>query len=174
MKIILVLFLLVFNFFASELTPISQNPKANLEAISKHAIKIGSGEDTVAYLFVDPLCSYSRELMKKIYDNKMLLLTNTYYVFLYRLPRLNSEKAMHYILEAKNQKEMLLDIMVYEDVIDIEDFTPKDSTIIALKNIANVAKTLDMTVRPYMISFDKDSKYCRVSEGTAACLDEFN
>jgi hypothetical protein len=79
---------------------------------------------------------------------------------------------MQYIYESNNQKQALVDIMVEEEIVDLENFKAKESTFQALKEIADIAKTLDMTQRPYMISFDKGSKYCRVSEGTASCLEE--
>lgn len=172
MRFLLVIFLLVFNLLAAEIIPESQKPKIAVESISKHAIRFGEGTSSKIYVFIDPLCKYSRELIKKIYENKMLLLSNSYYVYLYRLPRLDSEKTMQYIYESADPKSTLIDIMVDEDFIDFKNFQPKESTVKALKEIADVAATLDMTQRPYMISFDKDSKYCRVSEGTASCLEE--
>lgn len=172
MKFLSILFLLVFNLFGAEVIDVSQKPKADLESISKHAIKFGTGNACNVYVFIDPLCKYSRELIKKIEANKMLQLSNTYYIFLYRLPRLESEKIMQYILESPNPKETLIEIMVDEEIVDVENFEAKESTVKVLQEIAAVAATLNMTQRPYMISFDKDSKYCRVSEGTASCLEE--
>lgn len=167
------LFILIFsNLFGAEVADVSQKPKADLESIAKHAIKFGTGNASDVYVFVDPLCKYSRELMKKIEANKMLQLSNTYYIFLYRLPRIESEKIMQYILESPNPKETLIEVMVDEEIVDLENFEAKESTIKALQEVATVAATLDMTQRPYMISFDRDSKYCRVSEGTASCLEE--
>lgn len=172
MKFLSILFLLVFNLFGAEIIDVSQKPKADLESIAKHAIKFGTGNASNVYVFVDPLCKYSRELIKKIEANKMLQLSNTYYVFLYRLPRLDSEKTMQYILESANPKQTIVEIMVDEEIVEVEDFEAKERTVKALREIAEVAATLDMTQRPYMISFDRDSKYCRVSEGTASCLEE--
>ncbi|OHE02375.1 MAG: hypothetical protein A2W82_09775 [Sulfurimonas sp. RIFCSPLOWO2_12_36_12] len=172
MKFLSILFLLVFNLLGAEVISASQKPKSDLESISKHAIVFGTGNASDVYVFVDPLCKYSRELIKKIDDNKMLQLSNRYYIFLYRLPRLDSEKTMQYILESTDPKATLIEIMIEEDILELVDFKAKESTIKALREIADVASTLDMTQRPYMISFDKDSKYCRVSEGTASCLEE--
>jgi hypothetical protein len=172
MKFLSILLLSVFTLFGAESIPESKKPKVLLESISKHAIKFGSGNVSDVYVFLDPLCKYSRELMKKIESNKILQLTNSYHIMLYRLPRLESEKIMQYIYESDNQKQTLIDIMVDEDIVDFKDFEAKKSTKKALQEITEVAKTLDMTQRPYMISFDKDSKYCRVSEGTASCLEE--
>ncbi len=172
MKFLTILLLSVFTLFGSETVFASQKQKAELESISKHAIKFGTGRESDVYIFVDPLCKYSRKIIKKIESNKMLQLTNSYYIMLYRLPRLESEKIMHYIYESDTPKQTLIDIMVDEDIVELENFKAKESTLKALKEITEVAKTLDMTKRPYMISFDKDSKYCRVSEGAASCLEE--
>ncbi|MFA7353807.1 MAG: hypothetical protein WCZ70_04195 [Sulfurimonadaceae bacterium] len=170
----LFLFVAIFsNLFGAEVVDVSQKPKTDLESIAKHAIKFGTGNASEVYVFIDPLCKYSRELMKKIEANKMLQLSNTYYIFLYRLPRLDSEKTMQYILESPNPKETLIEVMVDEEIVDVENFEAKESTLKALREIADVAATLDMTQRPYMISFDRDSKYCRVSEGSASCQEEF-
>jgi len=174
MKLLSVLFILIFSLGAAEIVSVSQKPKADLESISKHAIKFGSGEDSDVYVFVDPLCQYSRALIKKIDESKMLQLSNTYYIFLYRLPRLDSEKTMQYIYESSDPKESLIEIMVYEYEVDLSDYQARQTTVDALGEIAKVAATLDMTKRPYMISFDKGSKYCRVSEGEASCLEEFD
>ncbi len=173
MKFLSLIFLLFINIFAAQSVDITQKPKADLEAIEHHAIRFGTGEMSKVYVFVDPLCQYSKALMKKIDENKMLQLTNSYYIFMYRLPRLDSEKSMQYILEAKDRKEALVEVMIDEEIIDVSDLVAKPQTLKALKEIAEVASTLEMTQRPYMISFDKDSKFCRVSEGSASCLDEF-
>ncbi len=174
MKLVSILFFLIFTLGAAEIVSVSQKPKAALESISKHAIKFGSGEESEVYVFVDPLCPYSRNLIKKIDEDRMLQLSNTYYIFLYRLPRFDSEKTMQYIYESSDPKETLIEIMVYEYEVDLSDFQARKTTIDALGEIAEVAATLDMTKRPYMISFEKGSKYCRVSEGEASCLEEFD
>ncbi|MDQ1264145.1 MAG: hypothetical protein QG559_1146 [Campylobacterota bacterium] len=172
MKFFIMLFLSIFTLFALEPIPIARKPKADLEAISKYAINFGSGKNSDIYVFIDPLCKYSRELIKKINSNKMLQLTNTYHILLYRLPRLDSQKMMEYILESKDPKETLISIMIDEEIVDLNNFEAKEKTKEILNGISKVAQTLDMTQRPYMISFEKDSPYCRVSEGTAACLEE--
>lgn len=174
MKLLSILFLFILNLGAAEIVSISQKPKADLKLIEQHAIKFGTGEESDVYVFVDPLCPFSRKLMKKIDENKMLQLSSTYYVFLYRLPILDSEKTMQYIYESSDPKETLVDIMVYEEEVDLSGYEARQSTIDALDEIAKVAKTLDFTKRPYMISFEKGSKYCRVSEGEASCLEEFD
>lgn len=174
MKFLSILFILIFNLTAAEIVSVSQKPKADLESISKHAIKFGTGDESIVYVFVDPLCKYSRALVKKIDEDRMLQLSNTYYIFLYRLPRYDSEKTMQYIYESSDPKETLTEIMIYEYEVDLSDYQARGTTIDALNEIAQVAATLDMTQRPYMISFEKGSKYCRVSEGEASCMEEFD
>jgi hypothetical protein len=173
MKIVVLLFFSWFLLGASQKIDVAQKPQAALVELSKdHAIKVGTGTMTDVYVFLDPLCSFSKALMKQIDANKMLQVTNTYHILMYRLPRLDSDKMMQYILEAKDQKETLLAIMVDGEVPDLDGFVAKPETLQKLKEIAEVAKQLDMQLRPYMISFDRGSKYCRVSEGTASCLEE--
>lgn len=171
MKILSILLLLTVSLlWGGELQ--TKEPQKSLEAISKYAVKIGSGNESDVYIFVDPMCQYSKKLIKKLHENKIIQLANTYYIFLYRLPKFDSTKMMQYILEASDQKEALIDIMVHEEPLDLEGFEAKEQTKAALEAISDVAKTLDMTKRPYMISFEKGSAYCRVSEGTASCLEE--
>lgn len=172
MKALMIVVFLWINTFALEHS-MSDEPKVFLEQTSKYAIKIGNGNSKVTYLFVDPKCKYSKRLMTKINESKMLQLINTYYIFLYRLPRLDSEKLIHYIYQSDDPKSTLIDVMVYDDLVELEDFNATDKTKREIKIISDMAKKLDMTLRPYMISFEKDSAYCTVSEGTASCLEEF-
>ena len=162
MKFLYILLLLCFNIFAEQTVLESEKPRIMLESISQHAIRIGSGDAKVVYLFVDPKCKYSRRLMKIIYDNKMLQLTNSYYIFLYRLQRLDSKKLIQYIYQSENKQSTLIDVMVDKEIIDLDEFKATKKTLKAIQSIAEVAKKLDIEVRPYLISFEKDSKYCKV------------
>lgn len=173
MKYIIALFLLGVTLFGGQNIPIEQKPKAMLEAISHNAINIGTGNMSDVYVFLDPLCSASRALIKQINANKLLQISNTYHIFLYRLPRLDSEKTMQYIYQSDDPQKAIIEIMVDEDIVDFTNFKANEKTLKMLVEVSEVAKKLDMKFRPYMISFDKDSKYCRVSEGTASCLEEF-
>ena len=172
MKFLYVLLLLCFNIFAEQTVLESEKPRIMLESISEHAIRIGSGDAKVVYLFVDPKCKYSRRIMKIIDNNKMLQLTNSYYIFLYKLPILDSKKLIQYIYQSKDQKTTILDVMVDEDITDLDEFEVTEKTLKAIQSIAKVANKLDIQVRPYIISFEKDSKFCKVSEGEASCLEE--
>lgn len=174
MRKLVILLLMTFSLVAQDKIPASQKPKKDLESIKEYAIKLGSGSSSEVYVFVDPLCSFSKALMKQLTKNKMAQATNSYYILLYRLPRLDSVKTMEYILESKDKAKTLLEIMVDGEVVDLSDFKAKDSTKEILSKIESVAKTLDMKERPYMISFEKDSPYCRVSEGSVSCLEELS
>jgi len=173
MKFLYIILLLSFNIFASENIPVKQKPQYMLESISKHAIRIGTGTLSNVYIFVDPMCKYSRRIMSRINENQMLQLKSSYYIFLYRLPKFDSDKLIQYIYQSSDQKSVIMDVMVDEEIIDLDDFKADKETLQALKNIAKVAKKLDMKLRPYIITFDKGSKYCRVSEGIVSCLEEF-
>lgn len=172
MKFLFINMLLCFNFLHAESKSAAKEPRAMLESISEYAIHIGTGKSKTVYLFVDPLCKFSKEIVTKISENKMLQLTDSYYVFLYRLPKLDSEKLIQYIYQSDDQKSALLDIMVEGEIVDFDNFKADDKTLNTIGKIAKVAKKLDMKLRPYMISFEKDSQYCRVSEGSASCLEE--
>lgn len=100
MKIVVLLFFSWFLLGASQKIDVAQKPQAALVELSKeHAIKVGTGTMTDVYVFLDPLCSFSKALMKQIDANKMLQVTNTYHILMYRLPRLDSDKMMQYIEE---------------------------------------------------------------------------
>ncbi|MCK4974753.1 MAG: hypothetical protein KAR81_05830 [Sulfurimonas sp.] len=169
-----------------------------LESISKYAIRVGTGNEKIVYMFVDPLCRYSRRLLTKICKNKILQQTSSYYIFLYKHPILSSTKSIQYIYQSDDPKSILLDIMIDDeiidsdkfhasaetlepihtididgDIIDLSELKTNDETIKSIEEIAKVAKQLDMKRRPYLISFEKDSKHCSVSEGIVSCLEEF-
>ncbi|MDA7817270.1 hypothetical protein N9A28_03675 [Sulfurimonas sp.] len=167
MKAILLTILLSLSIFASE------QPKEFLEETSKYAIKIGSGDTKTVYMFIDPKCKHSKKILKKIMDSKSILSHNTYYIFLYELERLESIDLIYYIYQSEEQKVTLLEVMIDEEIVDLDEFEVTKKTKNDIGLISKVAKKLDMTQRPYMISFEKNSKFCTVSEGKASCLNEF-
>lgn len=172
MKLFLILSLLYFNLYSDNNIKKSQEPESLLKSIAKHAIKIGKGTSKIVYIFVDPMCKYSKKIITNVSDNKLLLKDSTYYILLYGLKKYDSDKLMAYILESDDKLSTLEEIMVY-DSSDIEEFIPKVETLNALKEIAEVGEKLKMKLRPYIISFEKDSKYCMVSEGEASCIEGF-
>ena len=173
MKLVFVILLFSFNLFSSDKISPEQKPKMMLESISQHAIKIGTGTSKEVYIFVDPMCQYSRKIITKILDNKMLQVVNTYYIFFYALEKYPSDNLIEYIFESENQLESLEEVMVYESMLELEEYEAKDKTTRALKEVAKVGKNLKITLRPYIISFEKGSKYCQVSEGELSCVEDF-
>ncbi|WP_373034823.1 thioredoxin fold domain-containing protein [Sulfurimonas sp.] len=168
MKKILIVLLLCFNVFAVE------KPHDLLKSISKDAINIGTGKKNDVYVFVDPMCKYSKRFIKKISENKMLQMLNSYHVFLYRLPKYESDRLIQYIYQSADKKKTLLDVMVRSKKINLDGFKATSKEYEITKRITKVAKKLKIKKRPYMISFQKDSGYCRVSEGIVECMEELD
>lgn len=168
--------LLCFNIYASEYKT-DENTSLNfLNSISKYAINIGSGSDSDIYVFVDPLCTLSQKYITKIFEDKTLQSKNTYHIFLFELPRLESIEFIQYIYQSENPKSTLLDIMLNNNTfIDFEEFNVNENTLQTIDDISKFAKSLNIKLRPYLIIFDKQEKFCRDSEGVAPCLaNEFN
>ena len=141
-----------------------------MASISEHSIRIGNGEDRV-YVFIDPLCMRSAEYIKLISQDKEIQKKKSFYIFLYRIKRLNSEKTIQYIYQDENPKSILEDIMIYNDDVDLKGFEVEEETLKIIEKINKVAQTLKIRQRPYLLSFKKGSKYCTVSDGTAPCLE---
>lgn len=169
MKLI-ILILLSINIFALETT----QPKDLLNSISKHAIRIGTGEVNSYYVFVDPMCPHSKKLIKLLSENMMKQIQSTFYVFLYRLPKFESDQLIHFIYQSQNPKSSLMDIMVANKQPDLSSYEINHDRIDMIDNIASVAKQLKMKKRPYIIHFENTSIFCTVSEGSAPCLEEFD
>jgi len=165
MKAFSLIFVLFVNLFAA------QDYQGLVNSISKYAIRIGTGPNKI-YTFVDPLCSKSQTFIDLIDSRKDLQTKNSYYIFLYRLPKFNSEKYIQYIYQSSHRLDSLKEIMIYEDYDVLEDFKLKQKTLDTTNDIAKVAEGLKMKRRPYLLIFDQGSSYCRVSEGTAPCMEE--
>jgi hypothetical protein len=165
MKVLLVIFLLTFNLYAAD------DRQAMMDSISQYAIRIGTGPDH-NYVFVDPLCPKSQYFIELISGRKDLQEKNSYFIFLYRLNKFDSDELIQYIYQSEMPLQSLKEIMIDKDYDDIEDFTARKKTLDIIHDIAEVAKELHMKRRPYMLIFDEGSPYCKVSEGTAPCLEE--
>ena len=165
MRIFVFIFLLLSNLLALE------TRQDLMDSISKYAIKLGNGKNKT-YTFIDPLCPKSQAYIELILDNKDLQQEHTFYIFLYQLPNFDSRELIVYIYQSKDPLASLEEVMVEEDYEDIEVYETKHSTIKMINAIAKVAQTMQIKARPYLLLFTKGSKYCRVSEGTAPCLEE--
>lgn len=168
MKKMFLILTLCFNIYAGE------KPHDLLNSISEYAINIGNGKTNDVYIFVDPMCPHSKKLIKKISENKILQLINSYHIFLYRLPKFESDELSHYIYQSSNANIALLDTMVKDKEINFDDFKVDYEKSKILKEISIVAKKLNIKRRPYLILYEGDTGYCRVSEGTAPCMEEFD
>jgi len=142
-----------------------------VDSITKHAIRLGTGPNKI-YTFVDPLCSKSQRFIDLIDTRKDLQKKNSYYIFLYGLPRFNSEQYIEYIYQSADRLDSLKEIMIYEDYDVLDSFKVTKKTLNTTSEIAEIAKEMKMKRRPYLLIFDEGSTYCRVSEGTAPCMEE--
>ena len=165
MKVFGLMLLLLLNLFAA------QDYQKLLNSISEHAIQIGTGPNRI-YAFVDPLCSKSQSFIDLINERKDLQERASYYIFLYRLPKFDSDEYIQYIYQSPQSLDALKTIMIYEDYDETDGFKVSQKTLDKTDKIAKVAKELDMKRRPYLLIFQQGSSYCTVSEGTAPCLEE--
>lgn len=164
MKFLILLFLLFLNL------PAIEDRQALMETISQHAIRIGNGPNRV-YAFIDPLCSRSQSYIELISTRKDLQDKSSYYIFLNELQKFDSKEFIAHVYQSEDPLSALLDIIIYSDYdIEFQETTEKASSII--EKINKVAKQMEIKRRPYLLMFDEGSKYCKVSEGTAPCLEE--
>ena len=164
MKVFLLTFFLFLHLFALE------DRQTLMDSISHHALRIGDGPNKT-YTFVDPLCPRSQAFIELISTRKDLQKSTSYYIFLYRLSMFNSQDIITYIYQSKDPLNTLKDVMIYQD------YTTKyhkmtEETREKLEDITKVAKQMNIKRRPYLLLFEVGSKYCRVSDGTAPCLEE--
>lgn len=141
--------------------------RSELENIEQDAIIFGYGLNRV-YAFIDPMCPNSKDFIDAIQSNPKVQKENTYFVFLYHLNMFNSDNIINAIYEAKNQKQALIDVMVSN--IPIEQKDANNEILKKRERIQSIAMKTKMQQRPYLILFPFGSKYCKVSEGKAACV----
>jgi len=165
MKTLLFLILFFLNLLAIE------NRQLLMDSIVHDAIRIGHGPNTY-YAFVDPLCSKSQRFIAMINERKDLQKRNSYYIFLYRLEKFDSDEYIYYIYQSESPLAALKEIMIDEDYDQVGIVDVHQVTQTKIEHIAEVAQQLKMKRRPYLLIFDEGSQYCYVSEGTAPCLEE--
>ena len=176
----LFLFLLSLNIIASDKTVdvnakmSKEEPKILLDSISEYAIRIGTGNLTNYYIFVDPMCPHSKNFIKLISKNRMQQIHTSYYIFLYRLPKFDSDKLIQRIYQSPDIKSTLLDVMVDDKKLNLKNLKVQSTKSNVIKEISIVSKKMKIKKRPYMIVFEKGSNYCTISEGSAPCLEEFD
>lgn len=164
-KIFILTFLMSFSLLAID------SHRVIMHSISEHAIRIGTGDDVV-FAFVDPICPKSRAYISLISEREDLQEKKSFYIFLYRLKKFESDKLIQYILQSTNRLQALQNVMVKEEEIDLDDFIATKKTLDVQNEIASAGKKIKITRRPFLLLYDKGSKYCKVSSGVAPCMEE--
>jgi protein-disulfide isomerase len=138
-KIIFITILLHLSVYANQLEM--------LQSIEDKALVYGSGQKKV-YLFIDPWCKYSRKFISLVSNNPPMLSKYKYYIYLYAIPRLHSKKAIAAVYQSKDPLKTLLDIMLNDDH---QTALLTEATKNKIDLISNVAKTLHINKRPFII-----------------------
>jgi len=150
-KYIIFLSFLLISLPANELSQESkisyEETISTLKSIQDNALVYGSG-DKLVYVFLDPLCPYSRKFISLVANNEKMRLKYRYAIYLYSIPRLRSTGAVAAIYKAKNQIETLLKIML--DDAKLSSFT-NESIEKKIMQIESVGKKLNVKKRPFLI-----------------------
>jgi len=148
------LIMLLFVFFtyinanSSFKEELSYKESINLvRSIQDYGIKYGEGKQNV-YVFVDPLCPYSRKFISMISKKPRMLSKYKYTIYLYEIPRLHSENTIAAVYNSKEPIETLLEIMIKNKKTSI---TPTQKIKTTLNAIVKVAQQLHITKRPSII-----------------------
>ncbi len=112
--------------------------------IDKHAIIMGSGKKNV-YVFIDPLCRYSRKFMKLSANNESLLKKYRFHLFLYEIPRLHSSKVINAIYSSKEPLQLLKEVMLKNKKIG------SNKELDEVRQISKVATKIGVFKRPFII-----------------------
>lgn len=148
--IILSLCLIGSVLFANEQKGHKQLPYDQLlslfQSIDDDAIILGSGEKII-YVFIDPLCPYSRKFITMVSKNPIMTSKYQYHIFLYSIPRLKSTDVVSAVYMSPHPLETLLEIMV-EDKLHSDKGSDKTSSMV--DRIGNVAEQMDVYKRPYI------------------------
>jgi hypothetical protein len=156
MKFFWILFFTSFFLYASEpqerpKLPLSQSLPF-LQTIEHNALVIGEGA-TKVYVFIDPYCPNSRNFIALIDENSKMRSKYTYYFFLYELKRFNSAEMIAKIYSSSNPIDALKRVMIRDQNLS-ESINPSVSGKIS--QISNVAQTLDVYKRPYIIMVKRE------------------
>ena len=117
-----------------------------LKGIDNDALILGSGKK-VLFVFIDPLCEYSRKFIVMVSKNPKMLSKYQYHLFLYSIPRMKSTDVVSTVYLSEHPIETLLQIMVEDKVAyDIGN----EMTKARVNRIATVAEEIDVYKRPYI------------------------
>lgn len=117
-----------------------------LEDIDQDSIHFGNGKKII-YVFIDPLCPYSRKFITMVSKNAKMLSKYQYRIFLYSIPRLNSTEVISAVYMSPNPIETLLQIMIEDDVVYSQG---NQTTQDKIRRIEKVAQEIDVYKRPYI------------------------
>ncbi len=117
-----------------------------LQSIDNDALILGSGKKLL-YVFIDPLCEYSRKFITMVSKNPKMLSKYQYHLFLYSIPRMKSTEVVSAVYMSANPMETLLQIMV-EEKVRYEKVN--EMTKARVDRIAIVAEEIDVYKRPYI------------------------
>jgi len=123
--------------------------KPLLQKIDKYSIIMGNGPKDV-YVFIDPLCKYSRKFMTLVLHNKKMTTNYRYHLYLYELPRLHSKPVINYIYTSKDPLRELLKIMVIKEKAHTIK-KPQTYIIKQITSLERVAQSMKIHSRPYII-----------------------
>lgn len=150
-KTLILTILLLTNLIANE----SQTKKhlsyetsiSLLNSIKKDGIILGSGTRLV-YVFLDPLCPYSRKFISLVSQDDKMLSKYRYCIYLYSIPRLHSADAVSAVYISKKPLETLLDTMVQKKV---HTAAGNNFTKSRVQRIDAIAKKMNVNKRPFLI-----------------------
>lgn len=142
------LLLTCINASSSENTKLSYNDSIKLvQSAQQHGIKYGTGKQNV-YVFVDPLCRYSRKFISMISKKPKMLSKYKYNIYLYEIPRLHSKNTIAAVYNSKKPLKTLLEIMLDDKKVSA---LPTNQTENTINIVSEVAQKLHITKRPSII-----------------------
>lgn len=144
-----------------------QPTKQELKDLESDAIVFGNGANSV-YAFLDPLCSVSQHYLELISSNKTFLKTNTYYIFLYRLDKFDSDELIDSIYMAYDRKQALINSMLLGQKVELQFASSEVEQL--RERIRTVANKTQMKQRPYILMYKLEDDICDVREGNDACM----
>lgn len=126
-----------------------------LEPLKPDAIELGNGPVEI-FVFIDPNCKFSRQFIDAIHRNEKMLGNYHYYLFLYGLPRLKSDKAIAAIYAAALPEKAMIDYML--EAKNMENIEPRSPVPPPrIERIKAAAEAIGVDRRPYMILKKKKS-----------------
>lgn len=143
--------------------------KEYLSVIKNDAMVLGKGENTV-HAFLDPMCHNSQNYLEMITQSQALLQNNTFYIYLYRLPKFESDALIEHIYSSKSPWNITKQIMLHKFKPKVYKMLHSETAKIIKNRISQVAQKFRVKRRPYLLIFKKGSNFCKVSEGNAPCL----